>query len=182
MTSSSINEETLERIRGQLRQARDIGGSVPQDLYTHLTEVFNRILLLQTDEAYDKFEEISALVKQTNLRFRDPKNAGELNSSAAAAMSVSERDSWVRKSKNLLNEVNDLITREDRDILTKNQRFAIPNFAEEAAMLEWAGISFGEENTLRLQKSIKVCPFIEVIGCICIDQSLKNPCLTHELS
>ena len=23
-------------------------------------------------------------------------------------------------------------------------------------MLEWAGISFGEENTLRLQKSIKV--------------------------
>ena len=24
-------------------------------------------------------------------------------------------------------------------------------------MLEWAGISFGEENTIRLQKSIKVC-------------------------
>ena len=63
MTSNSINEETLERIRGQLREARDIGGSVPQDLYTHLTEVFNRILLLQNDEAYDKFEEISALVK-----------------------------------------------------------------------------------------------------------------------
>ena len=31
----------------------------------------------------------------------------------------------------------------------------IPNFEEEAEMLEWAGISFGEENTLRLQKSIK---------------------------
>ena len=56
-------------------------------------------------------------------------------------------------------------------------------------MLEWAGISFGEENTLRLQKSIKVCPLIEIIGLelivgedICIDRSLKNPCLTHELS
>ncbi len=40
--------------------------------------------------------------------------------------------------------------------MTKNKTFAIPNFAEEAEMLEWAGISFGEENTLRLQKSIKV--------------------------
>ena len=56
-------------------------------------------------------------------------------------------------------------------------------------MLEWAGISFGEENTLRLQKSIKVCPILEVIGRelivgngICIDKSVKNPCLTNELS
>ena len=31
----------------------------------------------------------------------------------------------------------------------------IPNFAEEAEMLEWAGISFGEENTYRLTKAIK---------------------------
>ena len=41
-------------------------------------------------------------------------------------------------------------------MLTKNKTFAIPNFAEEAEMLEWAGISFGQENTIRLQKSIKV--------------------------
>ena len=51
-------------------------------------------------------------------------------------------------------------------------------------MLEWAGISFGEENTLRLQKSIKVCPSLELISDdnICIDQSLMNLCLTHELT
>ena len=28
-------------------------------------------------------------------------------------------------------------------------------------MLEWAGISFGEENTIRLQASIKVCVTLE---------------------
>ena len=53
-------------------------------------------------------------------------------------------------------------------------------------MLEWAGISFGEENTLRLQKSIKVCPLIEVIGCGLIvgagDNLSSNLCLTHELT
>lgn len=69
---------------------------------------------------------------------------------------VSEREQWVQRSKNLLNEVNDLISAQDKTLLTKNKTFCIPNFAEEAEMLEWAGVSFGEENTLRLQKSIKV--------------------------
>jgi hypothetical protein len=118
----SINEQTLERIRAQLRQAKDIGGNVPQDLYSHLTEVFNRILLHHSDDAYDKFEEISALVKQTDLKFKDPKNDFELNA-ANSARAVSEREQWVTRSKNLLNEVNDLIAREDRQLLTKNKKF-----------------------------------------------------------
>ena len=105
----SVNEATLERIRAQLREARDIGGNVPQDLYTHLTEVFNRILLHHADDAYDKFEEISALVKQTDLKFKDPKYDFEVNAEMGA-QTVSERDAWVLKSKNLLNEVNDLVT------------------------------------------------------------------------
>ena len=106
----SINEQTLERIRCQLREARDIGGNVPQDLYTHLTEVFNRILLHHSEDAYDRLEEISALVKQTDLKFKDPKNDAELNA-ACGAQAVSERDQWVQRSKNLLNEVNDSIKR-----------------------------------------------------------------------
>ena len=72
-----------------------------------------------------------------------------------AARSVSEREEWVRRSKNLLNEINDLIEPEDRHLLSKNKSFAIPNFEEEAEMLDWAGINFGEDNTLRLAKSIK---------------------------
>lgn len=157
-----MNEQTLDRIRQQLSEARDIGGNVPQDLYTHLTEVFNRILLHHSDDAYDKFEEISALVKQTNLQFKDPKNDCELNKGDGAA-AVSECAAWVQRSKNLLNEINDLISASDRSLLTKDQKFVIPNFAEEAEMLEWAGISFGEENTLRLQKSVKVSFPIPVV-------------------
>jgi len=108
---STTNEETLDRIRNQLREAHDIGGNVPQDLYTHLTEVFNRVLLSQADEAFDKFEEISGLVKQTDLKFQDPKHDHQLNGGAAvgAQGTVSEREQWVEKSKNLLNDVNDLI-------------------------------------------------------------------------
>ena len=41
----SISHETLEKIRKQLHAAKNIGGSVPNDLYSHLTEVFNRIMM-----------------------------------------------------------------------------------------------------------------------------------------
>ena len=52
-----------------------------------------------------------------------------------------------------------MVSKVDRKLLTKDKLFVIPNFQEEAEMLEWAGISFGEENTLRLQRSIKVSNF-----------------------
>ena len=151
----SINDETLERIHQQLREATDIGGNVPQDLFSHLTEVFNRIVLHHQDDAYEKFEEISALIKQTDLNFNNPQRDSDLNA-AGAAQAVSERDMWVRKSKNLLSEVNDLVSANDSSLLSTNKTFQIPDLAEEAEMLEWAGVSFGEDNIIRLQKSIKV--------------------------
>ena len=49
----------------------------------------------------------------------------------------------MQRSKNLLNEVNDLISDQDCALLATSKTFVIPNFAEEAEMLEWAGISFG---------------------------------------
>lgn len=42
-----------------------------------------------------------------------------------------------------------------KDLLQKNKTFTLTNFAEEAEMLEWANIGFGEENTYKLQHSIK---------------------------
>lgn len=75
----SVTLDTLERIKQQLKQARDNGSTIRQDLYTHLTEVFNRIILQHPYDAYDKFEEISLLVKKTNLKVKDPKYDYEVN-------------------------------------------------------------------------------------------------------
>lgn len=80
----SISVETLDKIREQLREAKECGGSVPQDLYSHLTEVFNRIMLHHQNDAYDSFEEISALVKRTHLSFKDPKRDFEVNAQSGA--------------------------------------------------------------------------------------------------
>lgn len=84
-----------------------MGGAVPADLYSHLTEVFNRVMEQNPEEAYEKFEEISTLVKRTHLNFADPKHDWEINASQAARSTEQQsREDWVTKSKNLLAEVS----------------------------------------------------------------------------
>lgn len=66
-----------------------------------------------------------------------------------------EKAAWIQRSKNLINELNDLVDKEQKHMLTKDKTFVIPNFMEEAEMLEWAGVSFGETETFKMSKSIK---------------------------
>lgn len=44
--------------------------------------MFNRIVELGSGDAYEKFEEISTLVKRTRLSFNDPMRDFELNGAA----------------------------------------------------------------------------------------------------
>ena len=60
-------------------------------------------------------------------------------------------------------KVVDQISREEREMLTKDKTFIIPNINEEARMFEWAGIGFGEEETFKLSKAIKVSLILNCI-------------------
>jgi radial spoke head protein 4/6 len=57
--------------------------------------------------------------------------------------------------KNLVNEHSNQDSLQDRSILTRNNNCVIDNFSEHAEALEWAGISFGEDQTVLIQKSLK---------------------------
>ena len=76
----SVSLDTLERIKAQLKEVHDLGNNVNLDLYQHLVEVFNRIMLHHPSDAFEKFEEISHLIKQTHLKIRDPAFDYEINS------------------------------------------------------------------------------------------------------
>ena len=39
--------------------------------------------------------------------------------------------------------------------MTKDKTFIIPNVMDEARIFEWAGISFGEEESYKLSKALK---------------------------
>ena len=45
----SVSLNTLEKLKSQLQQIKDLGTPIKSDLYTHLTEVFNRIMLHHPD-------------------------------------------------------------------------------------------------------------------------------------
>jgi hypothetical protein len=101
----SVSLETLERIKGHLKDSRDCGNNVSLDLYTHLTEVFNRIMLHNQHDAFHKFEEISHLIKLTHLKITDPKYDHEVNALENEKRNP-ELAQWLLKSKNLIKEVS----------------------------------------------------------------------------
>ena len=120
----SVSLETLERIKAQLKQARDQGSSIKLDLYTHLTEVFNRIMLHHPYDAFDKFEEISNLVKQTHLKIKDPKFDYDVNSIQNEQTNPS-KEAWINKSQKLLREVS-----------TMQKAFQARNFSKNSSITE----------------------------------------------
>lgn len=62
------------------------------------------------NDAFDKFEEISALVKRSHISFSDPKRDYEVNDSKSRKNETDTvTEAWITKSRNLLNEVRDLI-------------------------------------------------------------------------
>jgi len=119
----SVSIETLERIKTQLKQARDQGSTVKLDLYTHLTEVFNRIMLHHPYDAFDKFEEISHLVKQTHLKIKDPKFDHEVNA-IQHELSNPQKEAWIVKCKNLLREVTSTYSNSTRSSINSLRRSA----------------------------------------------------------
>lgn len=147
-------DSTLEKIKEQLRLSKSIDSSVKSDLYSHMTEVFNRIMLHHQYDAFDKLEEISRLVKETHLKVKDPQYDHQVNQIKAQKQN-SALETWLDRSKSLLKEHWDAIPQAEKSLLSKNKKIVMPNFVEEAAMLEWAGVYFGEEEAFKVQKSVK---------------------------
>ena len=103
----------------------------------------------------DKFEQVSNTVKRTNLKIVDPKFDYEINGGGKA---VTNREALelVNKAKLLIKEKYDAdISYEDKQLITKNEKYQLPNIVDEMKMLEWAGINFGEDLVYILQKSLK---------------------------
>ena len=111
--------------------------------------MFNRIISYHPYDAFDRFEEISTLVKDTQFNLKEPKHDSEINGNGPAQARLTNREAiaYIDKAKELLKEAPGAgIKKSDRKLLTKDKQFIIPNLAEQGQMLEWAGINFGEDN------------------------------------
>ena len=99
-------------------------------------------------------------MKRTHLKFNDPKDANALNSQKSSDHSDAVK-AWIRKSKDLLNEVSTcssvmLFPKVDACLRQQQINCVMRNVEEDMQMCEWAGVSFGDEFAYMLQKSLKV--------------------------
>ena len=67
----SAESETFKGVKNTLEKPQDLG-AVKTDLFSHITEIINRILSTHKHEAYQKFEDISILIKKTQLKVKNP--------------------------------------------------------------------------------------------------------------
>lgn len=155
---SVADSEQLTTIMHKLKAQKNIGDDITADLYSHLTEVFSRIMQYHPYDAFEKFEEISILVKQTNFHCQDPAHDFEINGQIAKKYGkVTNKEALraIEVAQALLSEKPYDVSVHDRNLLTTNQKVCIPNLERNAAMLEWAGVNFSEERVTLMQKSLK---------------------------
>jgi hypothetical protein len=103
-------------------------------------------------DGYDKFEHISELVKKNTLRFKDPKSDIEINKGTQLNRDQQLED-FIQANKLLLCEK--LNIKEEHKVFVTRSKCALPDLVRENDMFEWAGVSFGEDQIWRIQKSMK---------------------------
>jgi len=69
-----------------------------------LTEVFNRIIQHHKFDAFEKFEEISHLIKKTHLKITDPKKDSEVNQPTEASLYEKGVNDFVENCRSLFEE------------------------------------------------------------------------------
>uniref|UniRef100_A0A7S2XZR7 Uncharacterized protein n=1 Tax=Fibrocapsa japonica TaxID=94617 RepID=A0A7S2XZR7_9STRA len=119
-------------------------------LYEHLSEVLLKILIERPSNAAESFEHISAMVKSSTIQ---PSKAG----------SITDDDELIQESRKISKQVR----KKQLDWASSSLKLfkvpdeipdaipAFPDMMDEANMWEWAGISFGREQTYRLYLSVK---------------------------
>jgi D-mannonate dehydratase len=94
--------DTFDSVKAVLQRSRHVG-AIKTDLFSHITEIINRIIAHHKYDAYQKFEEISLLVKKTQLKIKNSMPIEEFRK-LSSKNANSELDLYVDTLRNLLNE------------------------------------------------------------------------------
>lgn len=94
------------------------------------------------------------MIKTTHLKIIDPKKATEASKGAHGSDHTCGVERFVEDCRALFEEQTGLAG-EDRELEEDADKCIIPDLSEERALFQWANIDIGEEETYRLQKSIR---------------------------
>jgi len=119
--------------------------SAGTNLYDHLSSVLLKLVDEQPDNPAAVFESLSAGVKDSVFAVKDEIEGDSLPGQGEVPESKSAQTGWATSASGLFKEPEDFDAAEQK----------VQDWAGDAAMLEWAGVSFGAEESYRLSLSLK---------------------------
>lgn len=93
--------DTFSGVKSLLQKSKQVG-AIKVDLFTHITEIVNRIISSHKYDAYQKFEEVSMLIKKTQLNIKNPKHIDQIQELNVEEVQ-SELDRYIEEVRGLLN-------------------------------------------------------------------------------
>ena len=146
--SAATQVKQFDNLKTLLKNAKSTTG---KDLFQHLQEVFKKLIIHYPDQALDKLEEVSYLVKNSNthtmadyLEIEDKRNYKEFADSLSGYISKMEKLFEGPKAEEEGDEPPEV-----------GPVGNVPDLLADSKIFEWAGIGFGEAETYRLMKSMK---------------------------
>ena len=123
-----------------------------RELYTHLIECFNAIILHYPDEALDKFEEVSYLLKDEE-RSKVIKQFLNLDNKKNSKIMTDCQKGYVERISALFPQKPEEGGDPDDqpEAITAGK---LSDLQADSEVLQWAGIGFGQDETFRLQASL----------------------------
>ena len=148
--------ELNEKFDGLKTILKNIKSPQGKDLYSHLQEVFKTLILHYPDNALEKIEEVSYLVKNADkhqlsdfLRVADTRNYSDV---------CAQMKDYIEHMRNAFGAKKAGGDDEDGEGEGEGAPEAVcnvPDLLEESKVWQWAGIGFGQQELYRLQKSLK---------------------------
>lgn len=121
-------------------------------VYSHLTEVFTHILQTKPERLYETFESISAFVKQNAFEYKDLKSDTEIAKLQPRKIELSE---WVEKCRSLLSRHIKVTEQGFKVVVHPAPLGMFSDLLKDFQLLQWIGISFGDDETYRIQLSLR---------------------------
>lgn len=99
-------------------------------------------------DAFDKFEEVSSLVKKTNLKHTEAQVDHLVNRAGKVTAKSREMNVHVAMTKNIIN-TEYCLEQKDKDLISKRM-ITMTSVDEDCDLLKWAGINFGDIDSHKL--------------------------------
>ena len=154
MATVVSQKELNDKFTGLKTILKNVKSAKGSDLYTHLQEVIKQLILHYPDQALDKLEEVSYLLKNADtidiekfLKVNDMRNYKDV----CCAM-----DAYITQMKNTFGVRKVPAEGEEEEAPEEQAPVGfVPDLLADAQMYQWAGIGFGQQELYRLQKSMK---------------------------